>query len=155
MMQRKGVKRISGCVEGLSHVSVCPVKRLLQIFAVVLAFLWVPITSHCAWENLPGFEFFKCAAEAAQNPEKASHDSPKNDCDDDACSTLESASYKVSETLTTVPTPSLTILLLQFSLLDIVPAAQASPVTAAPPEIPVSWKFFSRVALPPRAPSLA
>jgi hypothetical protein len=131
------------------------VKRLLQIFAVVLAFVWVPITSHCAWENMPGLEFFKCADDAKQEAPSPSHDSQKDDCADDACSTLENGGYKVAETETAVPVPSLTVLLLQLSLWEIVPSEQPSPVTASPPEIPVSWTFLFRTALPPRAPSLA
>ena len=148
------LKANASCADNLHQVIVCPVKRLLQIFTVVLAFAWVPITSHCAWENTPGLEFFKCADDAVKDSQKA-RDSQKDDCADDACSTLEGGSYKVSETQTAVPAPSLTILFLQPSLLDIVPVEQPSFVTAAPPEIPVSWKFFSRTALPPRAPSLA
>ena len=104
---------------------------------------------------MPGLEFFKCADETTQSSKPVSHDSQKDDCNDDACSTLETGSYKVAETETSVPAPILTIVFLQFSLLEIVPLEQPSPVTAAPPEIPVSWKFFSRTALPPRAPSLA
>jgi hypothetical protein len=130
------------------------VKRLLQIFAVVLAFLWVPITSHCTWEDLPGLEFFKCADDG-QEPQPVSHDSQKDDCADDACSTLETGSYKVSDTETAVPVPSLAILFLQSSLLEIAPDEQTSSDTAAPAEIPASWLFFSRTASPPRAPSLA
>ena len=128
--------------------------RMLQILGVAIALAWVPITSHCAWEDFSGFELFKCADEAPQSSPQASHESSQDDCADDACSTLEGGFYKVSETETAVPPPSLSFLFLHVSVLDIVPLDQPSPLTAAPPEIPVSWKFLSRTALPPRAPSL-
>jgi len=129
------------CRNGLSSICFL-VKRLLQVFGVLLALAWVPVTSHCAWENLPGFQFFQCATDAEQD----------SDCESDACVQVESASYKVSETQTTVPVPPLTVLF-QVSLLEMLPAQQPLPVTASPPEIPLGWQFSFRTALPPRAPS--
>lgn len=131
------------------------VKRLLQILAIVLAFVWVPITSHCAWEDMPGLEFFKCADESTKSSQRACDESQQEDCADDACSTLESGSYKVGDTFTVVPALSSTVVFIQLALSEIIPCAQPSPVRASPSEIPVSWKFLSRTALPPRAPSLA
>jgi hypothetical protein len=120
----------------------CLVNRLLQLFGIFLALAWVPITSHCAWENLPGLQFFQCATDTEQD----------SDCEGDACVQVESASYKVSETQTSVPVPPLTIVF-QVSLLEMLPTLQPLPVSAAPPEIPKSWQFSFRTALPPRAPS--
>src|SRR5688572_11538584 len=37
--------------ESLFKYLFCPVKRILQLLGVVLAVLWAPITSHCAWES--------------------------------------------------------------------------------------------------------
>ena len=119
------------------------VKRMLNLFGILLALAWVPITSHCEWENLPGLQLFQCAAETEQ----------ESDCaDDDACAQVESASYKVSETETFVPLPPLNVLL-QISLVELLPAQQPLPATAAPPEIPIGWRFSFRAALSPRAPS--
>ncbi len=121
----------------------CPLKRLLQIVGLVLAVLWMPIVSHCAWENVPALQFFKCATDTPE----------KSDCGDDGCAQLETATYKVADTSTAVP-----VLLLMLSIpvtfVERLPAEQLSPVTAAPPEVPAGWQFSFRTALPPRAPSL-
>jgi len=118
-------------------------KRLLQIFGLVLAVVWLPITSHCAWENLPGLPFFQCATGTPQD----------SDCEDDWCAQLETATYKVADTSTVVPVLSLA-LSFQVPSMERLPAEQSSPVTAAPPEVPAGWQFSFRTALPPRAPSL-
>ena len=120
----------------------CSVKRLLNLFGIFLALAWVPITSHCEWENLPGLQLFQCATDTEQD----------SDCEGDGCFQVESASYKVSETETSVPVPPFTVLF-QISLLEMWPTLQPLPVTAAPPEFPNSWQFSFRTALPPRAPS--
>jgi hypothetical protein len=104
----------------------------------------VPITSHCSWESVIGGDFFKCAPVAE-----------KGDCsgEDDACASVESASYKTPEAALDVPVPSFSFVLFQLPVLAAPPAQQVAPVTAAPSEIPTSWQFVSRTALPPRAPS--
>ena len=110
----------------------------------MLAVLWVPITSHCAWEDIPSLQMFQCAPDTAES----------SDCDEDACVQVETASYKISDPQIAVPPPLSNLLtLLSPSLLQIPPAEQPSPATAAPMEIPITWQFFSRSALPPRAPS--
>ena len=119
-------------------------KRLLQIFGISLAVLWVPITSHCAWENIAGLPIFQCATETPQD----------SDCADDACVQVETASYKVTDPQIAVPPPLFNLLMLILPVPpEILPEGQPSPVTAAPMEFPVTWQFFSRTALPPRAPS--
>ena len=144
-------KEISGCAVTLYQVAVLNVKRLLQILGIVIALAWVPLTSHCAWESMPGMEIFKCSENSS--PKTESSDSQKGDCADEACSQLETGSYKISETDTPVQPPLLAILF-QLTVLDLGPTEQVSPITAAPPEIPVSWTFVHRTALPPRAPSI-
>jgi hypothetical protein len=136
------VKVIAGCADTSFQVSMCSVKRLLNLFGIFLALAWVPITSHCAWEDLPGFQLFQCATDAQQD----------SDCEGDACVQVETASYKVSETQTYVPVPPFTVVD-QISLLEMLPAQQPLPATAAPPQIPRSWQFSFRTALPPRASS--
>lgn len=74
---------------------------MLQLLSLVLAVLWVPITSHCAWENVPGLQFFKCATGTPQN----------SDCDDDACAQLETASDEVSDPQVAPSLPLMTNLL--------------------------------------------
>ena len=123
---------------------VCPVKRLLQLFGLALALLWVPVASHCSWESLVGGDFFKCAPVAE-----------KGDCagDSDDCASVESGSYKVSNTRLVIPAPVFATVLVLMPLLTAPPSQQVAPTTAAPSEIPVRWQFVSRTALPPRTPS--
>lgn len=108
--------------------------------------LWVPIASHCSWENVPGLQFFQCGTDTPQD----------SDCEEDGCVQLETATYRVDDNATArpVPVPSLT-LSIQFLLVELLPAEQLSPVTVAPPEVPAGWQFSFRTALPPRAPSFA
>ena len=120
----------------------CFVKRLLNLFGIFLALAWVPITSHCALEDLPGLQFFQCATDTEQD----------SDCEGDGCYQVESASYKVSETQTPVPVPLFTVMV-QISLLEMLPTQPPLPATAAPLAIPKGWQFSFRTALPPRAPS--
>ena len=117
------------------------VSRLLQLIAVLLALLWLPITAHCSLETLPGLEFLECESDAS-----------KKDCEEDACAQIERPSYKISDTETIVPEPQLAI---WFELIfpREVPVDSPQPSTAAPPEISPGWQFLFRVALPPRAPS--
>jgi hypothetical protein len=118
------------------------VKRLLQLFAIVLAVLWAPLTSHCTWENFPGLQFMQCATDTTEN----------SDCEDDACATLEKAWYKVAETDTAVPLPFLHVLF-HLSSIDFTPSEQMASLTSVPGDIPTGWQFTFRTALPSRAPS--
>ena len=117
-------------------------KRLLQLLSLVLAVLWVPVTSHCTWENVVASQFFKCAPA----------DSEKGDCAGDGCAQLEGGAYKVADPQVTLSLPLLTIL---FPVLVMEPVVSGASVlaTAPPPEIPAGWQFSFRTALPPRVPS--
>ena len=121
-------------------------KPLLQLIGLILALAWVPITSHCSWEDVVGGGLFKCAPAAEQG-----------DCsnDDDSCATVESASYKVPDAAPAVPAPLFAVVLFQLPAPVALLSQQIAPPTAAPPEIPAGWRFVSRTALPPRAPSLS
>lgn len=123
---------------------VCPVKRLLQIFGLALALLWVPVASHCSWESLVGGDLFKCVPAAE-----------KGDCSSDAddCAAVESGSYKVSSTRLEIPAPVLVMEFLPMPVLTAPTFRQTAPPTSAPSDLSSSWQFYSRTALPPRAPS--
>jgi hypothetical protein len=117
-------------------------QRLKQIVGLVLLVLWVPITTHCALEAVPGLEFLKCANDTPAN----------NQCNDDACSQLETATYKVSDTHAEFQLHTF-IALLPLVVAEFPVDEQATAVIEAPPEISCSWQFSFRAALPPRAPS--
>jgi hypothetical protein len=139
------LKKIAGCAEGLCYVSVYSVKRLFQIISVILALAWLPIASHCSWEGLAG-DMFQCAPATTE----------KGDCsnDGDSCATVESG-YKIPDTALEIPAPLFAVILFELPILIPDLTQQAAPATAAPDEIPASWLFYSRTALPPRAPSLS
>jgi hypothetical protein len=120
------------------------VKRLLQLFGLALALLWVPVASHCSWESLVGGDFFKCAPA-----------SDRGDCDSgsDDCASVESGSYKTSSTRLQIPAPVFIVAILSLPSLAEAASQQAAPATAAPSNISSSWQFVFRTALSPRAPS--
>jgi hypothetical protein len=127
-------------------------KRLRQWVGLLLLVLWVPLTSHCAWENLPGMQFFKCATASEDTCAADAPLPPPSDCDGDACSQVESPIYKASDPQARLLMP---VAMVVFELPSPVEETQASslPATRAPAAIP--WQFSFRTALLPRAPSSA
>jgi hypothetical protein len=120
------------------------VKRLFQSIAVVLLVLWVPITAHCTLESIPGLEFLKCITDA---PEES------NKCDEDACSQLENATYKVPDSHA-ILLPPVFVTCCAFLVVEFPVDEQPTTVIKTPPEILSSWQFSLRTALSPRAPSI-
>lgn len=109
--------------------------------------LWVPITSHCTWEDLSGLQLFKCV-------DASSHgDAPlKSDCGNDGCSEVENGPYKISDTRTDFQ-PFEFVAPLPVPVLEFPVDEQPTTVITTSPEIPSGWQFSYRTALPPRAPS--
>ena len=105
---------------------------------------------HCRLEFVPGLEFLSC--ETSHVPENPAD----THCDDNACRTLEAGHFvraadqwlpQVPETA--VPSSSFT---LKTEPSAFVISALLSTV---PPDLPKTWQFSHRAALPPRAPSSA
>ena len=112
---------------------------------LLLLVLWVPLTSHCTWENISDLALFKCAADTEQHSEQ------KSDCADDGCAQLETATYRSSDTQPEVAPPAFLVLFQPLTLT--VPASEACIAAVnTPPEISTGWLFTFRTALPPRAP---
>ncbi|HKS37334.1 MAG TPA: hypothetical protein VJW76_09110 [Verrucomicrobiae bacterium] len=120
-----------------------------RILAAALLVLWVPLTMHCRLESLPGMEFLACCPHEEAAPHQDS------DCDDDACAVVESASYKTENGRIAIPTPVLVpaLFLAPLLRLEAIPAVNHLAFEKPSPELPVSWQFSFRAALPPRAPS--
>ncbi len=119
-----------------------------KVMAAVLALLWLPLSSHCTWEHLPGLELFSCHTEAEPAPHQ------DDDCQSDGCAAVESGSYKIEEQPFTIPAQLLVPCIVQLLPSVVTPslhdgAAPASP----PPELSCNWQFTFRAAAPPRAPS--
>jgi hypothetical protein len=123
--------------------------------ASLLALTWVLLTSHCRIEAMPGFELLRCATDIHEPAESENGGDP---CKDTGCCLFESAQYHAPRQHEIAP----------VVVFAVVPAeifravTQSLPrevslglLTDAPPDLPTSWQFRSRTALPPRAPSLA
>jgi hypothetical protein len=121
-----------------------------MIFSLLAIALWLPVTLHCELEAIPGFEFLACVT----NQEA---DSAKSHCEDSCCS-VERAAYKIDQVRQTLPMPELLPVVLATLLnAEVVLSGRnfPEPLVSAPPDLPRTWQFVSRAAVPPRAPSFA
>ena len=127
------------------------VRMFRTIVVALLALAWVPLTSHCQLEAVPGLEFLRCSSDV-QSPTEGG-----DPCQEGGCCTVESAKYQSPRQQEIIPVAVAILPADSFAFLD-----QSLPVeinlgilTAGPPGLPTSWQFFFRTALSPRAPSLA
>ena len=126
------------------------VTRLKPIVAAVFLVLWLPLTSHCLLEGaglMP--DILRCSDTCAP-------DGKDQGCEGDACCSLESAAYKVDSERPAFITSVLGLLLpVLFHSVEppAVPQNSLGFLTVTSPELPVTWQFSCRTALPPRAPS--
>lgn len=142
------------CLNNHLRTPIChPTVRLLRnTLLLLLAAAWLPLTAHCRLESLPSLAFLECADDRDCHQRT---DSP----DGGECCSFESASYFLPSHQPDV-SPALVLALPPFEspteLVRGLPApVSVGVLTAAPPDIPVSWQFSFRTALPPRAPSFA
>lgn len=121
-----------------------------KVMAAMLALLWLPVVSHCAWEHLSELEFLGCCT----TPDSAPHSD--DDCQTDLCASVESGHYKSEQRPVKAPAPDLLARLpaALLSMADQVPASILVPISSVPIELPHCWQFSFRAAAPPRAPSL-
>lgn len=133
-------------LQNSEYCSIGPVVQWLKtIFVFALALAWVPLTSHCKLEGLPGLSFLACESKDAQKP----------DCGDSGCCDFEFTEYRSDSIKVTCP-PVILMVALALAQDDLAPNfahQEILPPITAPPELPPSWQFLSRTALPPRAPS--
>jgi hypothetical protein len=129
------------------------VRSLKNILFVLAAFAWLPMTSHCRLESVPGFESLACLTESNCHGEQSS-EKPA----DAGCCSVEKSEYKTQQFRVTIPSPDL-LPMSSVALLDLTNTLPAEVsigiLTAAPSGLTKSWQFSSRTALPVRAPSLA
>jgi len=125
------------------------VRRFGNIVFALAGLLWLPVSVHCQLESILGLEFLRCAVEMS-----SSHN-PDKDCTN--CCAVEKSLYRAEQVRLNVRTA----VLVPTAAAPALPVANPSPaelhlgiLTAAPPELPQSWQFLLRTALPPRAPSL-
>ena len=123
------------------------VKCLKTMTVLALLALWLGSTNHCRLEKIPGLEFLRCALDT---------DTDSN-CDGDGCDVVEKALYKADGAQLVAVAP---LFVAAVFLLPTPEQLAPHPLlpdfsTVASPELPGTWQFFYRTALPPRAPSLA
>jgi len=127
-------------------------KLFRTLLTLGLVAVWPLVASHCKVEQLPGFQFLACV----ESDTGTTHQ--EGDCETDSCASLESGFYKTESGWLTVP-PPLALLSPFLTMLSLKGAgsipASSNALETAPPELPVSWQFSFRTALPVRAPSLA
>jgi hypothetical protein len=138
---------------GIRHI--LAVQMIRKAMVTLIALSWVLMTFHCKIAAVPGFEFLRCPTEAH---EPFGSEDSRDPCEAAGCCSIEYAQYHAPRQHPIAP----------VVLFAIVPAAnfgvveQSLPrevslgmLTAAPPQLPTSWQFLSRTALPVRAPSSA
>jgi hypothetical protein len=115
--------------------------------------LWLGAANHCKLEEIPGLRFLICCDHDGAAPHQ------DGDCDTDGCAQVEEGLYKTEDCRVAAHAP---LLLLEIPRAEIACEEVASVqvswgdfLTVALPELPVTWQFSFRTALPPRAPSFA
>ena len=120
---------------------------------MALALLWVPITSHCQLEAIPSLT----ALLACCDHEDASAPHEDQDCQQDACASVEGGDYRTQEHKPLLLSPDhISIKASPVVELSSLPDDVSLRIlTTAPPEHHHIWQFAFRTALPVRAPSFA
>ena len=140
-------------VELVSAVGILTdVKWLKTMTVLTMLALWLPATNHCRLEQIPGLSFLVCCDHEAAAPHQ------DNDCDTDGCAQFENGLYKVDDARAVAVVPAF------VGAVFLLPTVEQTPPpppllsdfsTVASPELPGTWQFSFRTALPPRAPSFA
>ena len=125
------------------------VNWLHRIIAMLMLAAWMPAASLCLAECAGLIERGDCC------PDESSDDA---DTAAYSCCLLASGSYKSDTHRPLVLAPDAIATARRVSLISVLPSSDglaSSPLTLSPPELRVTWQFFFRTALPPRAPSFA
>jgi hypothetical protein len=126
------------------------VQSIKTLLVLLLALVWAPMTAHCNIESVPGFSFLTCETDVA-------HETSPKHCGTECC-VLESSPYRSDDSKPVSAPIAVAAILCQLELIDLQQAAQHVPdlrLLTVPPELPKSWQFIARTALPVRAPSIA
>lgn len=131
-------------------------RMIRTMLTLLLAVVWLPVSAHCLFfESIGGLEILSCCSHEAPPEEATNHHN--NDCATDACSVVESATYKSSVQRIAVPPLPQQIAFELPLVADLTPpyrAGAANPSDDVLAWLPTAWQFSARTALPPRAPSI-
>lgn len=125
------------------------VNWLHRIVAVVMLAAWMPAASLCLAECAGVVEHGECCADESGG---------KSDAAAHHCCFVASGLYKSHDNQTLVTAPNALATAQLPSPISVAPSSRipaSSLLTASPPDLPVTWQFSFRAALPPRAPSFA
>jgi len=133
-----------------ARATIASVNILKRTIALTFVALWLPVSMHCLLETIPGFNLLDwcCDTGASQ--------SANGGCAQDTCGEIEAGLYRVEDNPTL--TPSLAIILAMASPVQALQpprptATTLLPTGSSPPDLPQTWQFSHRAALPVRAPS--
>jgi hypothetical protein len=127
------------------------VRSWKTVIAVLLAFTYPLAAGYCLIEKTGWVTPVDCCAET----EPPQHEEKEKPCEGYGCCPIEYAVYSSIDAgvvdVTALPSD---LLFTAFILLTQPPVVEAPPFSLerSPPEIPRSWQFSCRTALPPRAP---
>jgi len=127
------------------------VRSWKTVIAILLAFTYPLAAGYCLIEKTGWVTPVDCCAETASPQHEE-----KEPCEGYGCCPIEYAVYSsVDAGVVDVPALSTDLLFTAFILLTQPPVVETPPFSLerSPPDIPKSWQFFFRTALPPRAPS--
>ena len=120
---------------------------------MLAAFAWLPMTSHCRLESVPGFDFLACISETNCHGESKSQGTVP---EQSGCCSVEKSHYKTDQFRVTIQTPEMLAIAATplFDLASVLPAEVCVGIlNTGPPELLSSWQFSFRTALPARAPA--
>lgn len=129
------------------------VNRLKTIVAMVLLAAWLPASSHCLLEIAGLIHGNDCHATVHGHNHGA--EEPGHDAADGNCQ-IEAGNYRLPKPGSFALSPDfMPCLLLSLAppVSDLTASVPGFRANAPPPELPVTWCFVWRTALPPRAPS--
>ena len=125
------------------------VNWLHRIVAMLMLALWMPAASLCLDECAGIVERGDCCADESSGPANAA---------EHPCCFLASGHYKSPDDRPQVSAPVMLATAQLPSLISFSPPAEdlvLPSLASCPPDLPVTWQFSFRTALPPRAPSVA
>jgi hypothetical protein len=121
------------------------------VIATLLAFVYPLAAGYCLLEKVNLVAAVDCCAESS------SHDQKEHaPCGGFGCCPIEYAVYSSldSGNADLIPPPADLVFLSVVFLPELPVEVPVAQLERSPPDIPKSWQFFFRTALPPRTPSL-
>lgn len=124
-------------------------KRWCKVMALLLALLWMPVSSHCLLECAEFIHQDACCQADLSSDHSHGHDAADGNCQVESRQLAAQKHDVLKECLLVALLKSI-----EFSLPEPSGVAFIPSEGVAPPELSSSWQFVSRSAVSPRAPSV-